>query len=295
MVGSAPRAAVSHLMAAFADWEAISNVLAAADLNLRPDELLRVIDPLSGRLRQTPLTEGEAAISEVALSPHYIADVEPVIGLAWREHLGLLAVERQLTQRMIATLSRSSSWADEADHIEINAALEVVLNAHGDVDERLAEGEELHEFASRHSDIDALLEHLGEQPAFLIRFPKFGVRTTWRSKLGGTTPLPDFEISTNFVQSVVAMNYMNEPRRAAACLRAMALIVADRRDAVAGHPERRGAGANNPVVRDGRGYAVQRTYLAQHSPNAHRMFWIDAPTPHFLNVGGHEASPTLKA
>lgn len=97
----------------------------------------------------------------------------------------------------------------------------------------------------------------------------------------------------HFADSVKQMKYAQGNRRAGALLRAMAKIASGQAAELPGHRERRGKGANNQALLADDGCVVERSYLAQKSPNAHRLFWVRRPVPHMLNIGGHDSKPML--
>jgi hypothetical protein len=294
IVGSTPLAAKHALLADLADWDAVSEMLDNARVGIRPDELFRIIDPLTGRLAATPLQHGEAALSDITLSPSYRRPPSNgEVAQRWEEHLALLALERTLRGRPIAVLSGEKLWDTPCDRIEIEGTLDLLLDGNGDLDEQMSEGERVREFAKRLSCVNDLFTHLASEPCLLIEYPRFGASVIWRERLGCQQSLAPFEIGPGLLASIRMMNYLHEPRRATACLRAMALIAGGQRDVLSGHAERDGAGAGNATLRDPEGHLVHRTYLAQNSPNAHRLFWVNAQPPRFLNVGGHDSRPAL--
>jgi hypothetical protein len=291
IAGSVPPLGAASIHEAFADWDALNERLARAGVNLRADELLRIVDPFLGRLARSPLEHHEAVISAVRTAPPYTAPVDAPTSAEWHDHLGCLAVQKALSPRPAAVVSRGSNWSDDSVHIQVEATVDLLFDGFGEEDDQFSETG-VREYLARVETITDVYTLLCEHPGLLIAHPALGALATWHGKLHETDPIGDFRLGPNFERSLQVMNYANDHRRAGACLRAMAIVAGGRGASLPGHAERDGAGGNNPVLRQG-GHVVQRTYLAQNSPDAHRMFWIDAPTPVFLNVGGHEAAPSL--
>lgn len=291
IAGSVPPSGAAVIHEAFADWDALNQRLARAGLNLRADELLRVVDPFLGRLARSPLERHEAVVSAVGTAPSYTAAVAPATASEWHDHLGCLAVQMALSSQPAATVSRSSNWSHESAHIEVEASVDLLLDASEEEDDQFAQTG-VREYLTRVETVTDVYALLCEHPEALIAYPSLGAVATWYGKLQKVDPIGDFRLGPSFERSLRQMNYTRDSRRASACLRAMAIVAGGRGGSLPGHAERDGAGGNNPVLRKA-GHVVQRTYLAQNSPDAHRMFWLDAPVPVFLNVGGHDSAPEI--
>jgi hypothetical protein len=257
-------------------------------------DLLRIASEMAGRLAgefDQPL--GEVLLDDVTLSPTYAPREFPEEHAAeFAEFIGYAACAKQDGVDLVMLVGPAASWTGEATSIEVRAS--ILYRDSGDGDDQDKDGlGVVHACLTRTGTSTGILADLCEYPCRLIEHLEVGVRAFWVGTVNGDPEQVEFKIAADFENSLRQLGYQTNPRYAAACLRVMALIAGGRSQDVAGHPERDGAGGNNPTLTDAAGNTVHRSYLAQNSPNAHRLFWIRTQPPIFLNVTGHEGRPRI--
>jgi hypothetical protein len=209
------------------------------------------------------------------------------------EHLGRAAVRRGDAGEDVGVLTRDSSWLQKGDTIEVEGAIALRQIGPGNVAEPAAKDAAVRELLQLWPDQRSVLSALAQQPSALMTHLTCGMHAYLVGIMGEDDIELPMTFGPQFARSLDSLRYSRDKRRAGALLRVLAMIASGRACELAGHRERVGAGASNPIVCDAEGYEVQRTYLAQNSPNAHRLFWVKRPVPHALNVGGHDARPML--
>jgi hypothetical protein len=295
LAASCPAESRREAYGQWCDYPTISAKLAAQDCPLSVHDLLRVLDAVLGRLRDDPLPNGyDVLFGRVDCIPSYApagasrSRLSDVI-----EHLGRAAVCRAHTKNDVGVLTRESSWSSRSETIAIDGT--IVLRQVGDnePEDPTPDDGAFRELLHVWTDAEGLLKTLAQRPCTLLSHPSFAVRAHAVGMMGCDDGEVSITFGPAFADSVAKLNYVRDERRAAALLRTMTMLALGRAAEVPGHRERKGSGANNAVVEDREGFEIERSYLAQKSPNAHRLFWVRRPVPHILNVGGHESRPIL--
>ncbi len=292
---SCPTNCLQEIYELWSDHRRVADALAVQACPLDAHDLLRVLDTIIGRFIADPLPVGhEVMLENIVCTPAYCPPAATPGAIAtFVEYLGRLAVRRTNVDVEGGVITRDESWSHSSDDIEVEGIV-----ALRELDDGALEEPESHDAAVREllhvwRDPASVIRVLSKQPCALMSHLEFGVRAYWLGEMGGDERELPITFGADFTESVEYMNYARDSRRAGALLRVMAKIAAGRAQDVPGHLERKGPGANNPVMTDADGYKVERSYLARNSPNAHRLFWVRRPVPHMLNVGGHESRPIL--
>jgi hypothetical protein len=157
-------------------------------------------------------------------------------------------------------------------------------------------GETLHKWIHRWDAPSEITQCLRESPLTLIAYPQYGVDAMAERVFRGQAFQLSYAISDTFVASLEAKTYGSSPGRLAACFRAMAFIAAGRAGALTSlkaHAQHEKEGGGSRPLRDARGRTLYRGYLANNTPNAHRIVWWGGAKPEFVAVLGHDESPPI--
>jgi hypothetical protein len=273
----------------------IAKALAEQECPLGVHDLLRVLEAIMGRLLSDPTPEDQQVLlDDLSCTPEYCPpDASAHRVKAMIEHLGGLAVQRARSQVDGGVITRESSWSHRSTNVAIEGIVVLQQMGEGPLEEPDPEDSPVRELLPLWRDPAEIMKVLASQPCKLMPYLKFGVRTYWVGAMNEDCRDLLLTFGPDFANSIQHMNYANHGGRAGTLLRVMAKIAAGQAADVVGHPERKGAGASNEIVTDKDGYQVERSYLAQKSPNAHRLFWVKRNIPHMLNVGGHKSKPIL--
>lgn len=258
-------------------------------------ELARIAGEIAARLIDTVDLGGtEILLDQIVTDPAYAPDQIPgPLREEFEEHLADAAFAHQECALHVGVLSPPDSWSRPSDAVLVEASVLGREIPDSEMQEPEGPESELRVFLPRSEAVTEVLKAACAHPCFLVQNLEFGVKAYYAGVLGGDPSDLDFEVGPHLAESIQSMNYSCDPRYAAKCLRAMALIAAGRGQELNGHIERRGAGGNNEFFKDDAGNNVWRTRLAEHSSDANRLFWVSKDAPRFLNVGGHESSPRL--
>jgi hypothetical protein len=209
---------------------------------------------------------------------------------------GDAAVQRRDAGAVVGVVAAARSWPDESPLLVEG---EIAL---WEVDNELAEPDEGERFVREYVGVWVDEQDLHQQylsaPAELLDHLAVAVRVAYHTAAGAPlSPEREFGISAGFASTLRAMNYdvVGNRGRLLTCLRAMAMIAACRAAEVSGleaHFHKVKAAGGEPL-RDSSGRRLYRGYLAQHSPNAHRLFWWEGAKPEFLGIAGHDDPPPL--
>ncbi|MEA2358222.1 MAG: hypothetical protein QOI62_1482 [Solirubrobacteraceae bacterium] len=278
----------------WSDYQAISAWLHASGSPLGVEDLVRVLEAVRGRLAVDPLPAGhDVLLDAVDVTPNYVpSELGADLRGLFVEHLGLVGYRRLVDRLPAGVVTATSSWTG-AGEIAVEAEIQMRSTPNEPDHEPRGDDRFLRELLFAWVAPKELFELLAEYPCSLMGHLAVGVRAIWQGGMGEDPRELSFRLGPRLGSSIDAMNYSREPRRAKACLRTMAMIAGGRQADVPGHRERAGAGGNNRVITDNTGRTLHRSYLAQSSPNAHRLFWWDGPEPEFINVGGHDAAPMI--
>lgn len=257
-------------------------------------ELARMAEEVSARLSQeVPSPRSAPLLDEVSIAPVYTSASISGDGVKDLEvHFAEAACAGRDGADQLGVLSPDECWAEPAEHILVEGE---VLARH-DPDEELVEDEReesaVREFMKRSREVHDLYSQCYELPCALIQHLELGIRATYLVGFNGDPDGLKFQLAPSLRSSLKDMNYRHLAGNARRCLRLMTLIAAGRGHELQGHEERVGKGPNDEILRVD-GDPVIRTYIANHTPNAHRLFWIRRPTPVLLNVTGHEGRPAI--
>ena len=258
-------------------------------------EMARLAAETLGRLHDSPtFSRGAPLLDHVRCTPKYEADrLSQDERLALEENVAEAGCCKGEGNAHVGLLSSESAWSEPASHVLVEA--DIVARddpAFGLVEPASAEVG-IREFLPRSDSIDEVLARCCEFPSILIGYPEFAVEAFWVSVFGGSVDSLDFEVGSDFEASVQAMNYLNEEGLARTCLRVMTRIASGQAGEIEGHRERQGSGPSDPPLCDRHGVPVMRAYLANHTSDPHRLFWLRSERPKFLNVTGHEGRPAI--
>ncbi len=258
-------------------------------------EMARLVAETSERLHDAPeFAAGHPLVDHIRCTPQYAPN-------------GLAQSERQDFEVTVAEagcvraegiphagiFGPSSHWGQPGSSVLVEAEiLARDIPELGPV-ETSGSDAQIREFVPLSESIDEILGHCCEYPGKLMSHPEFAIQAYWTAVLHGSAVALDFEVGPDFVSSAMGMNYQNEDGLARTCLRVMARIAAGYAADVEGHRERQGPGPNDPPLSDSDGTPVMRAYLANHTSDPHRLFWLRGKRPKFLNVTGHEGRPAV--
>lgn len=292
---SCPAKCQRELYALWSDYNSVASALAAQACPLDVHDLLRVLDALLGRLDSGPLPAGREVVLEgVTCFPLYgPPDMDPRCVEAVVEHLGCVAMRRVETQENTGVITRDSSWSHPSEDVAVEGNIALRQLGDGPLEEPEPSSAAVRELLRVWREPYDVMVALAHEPCQLMSYIEFGVRAYAVGVMGHEGSAVQLTFGSDFRDSVEQMKYARHRGRAKALLRALAMIATGRSADVPGHREREAPAGNSPIVTDDDGYEVERSYLSQKSPNAHRLFWVRRPVPHVLNVGGHESRPLL--
>lgn len=290
-----PQKAREAVYGHWANYDWIVTALRNQDSALGYPDVIRLLELLVSRLDLDPLPAGyDAIVDDPGCSPAYEPDVfDEDVHAAMTAFLARVGLRRHLTGEPVGFVTQSESGTVEHAAVVIEGSIALLEEPDRDVDTPDVRAAALREHLRVLLSPRDVMEALAERPCALLAHLPFGVRVHRVGAMGLEDEDLQITLGPHFLESIARMNYRRDERRARALLRVMALIASGQAAYVPGHRERAGSGPNNRIVVDAEGFEVERTYLAQRSPNAHRLFWSRRPTPHFLNVGGHDAGPSL--
>lgn len=265
---------------------------------LTHQDLLQVLEQLSGRLVNEALPPNEEVVfTRVATEPEYS---HPRLGHQSGDiehHLAAVALCRRDRARPSSVITSSVSWNRSCDTIAVEAEIGLLISQAIE-SEPSGDAALIRELLAGVTTISALYGFLNKHPCALCMYPRLAVVAAYVAELGGEARELAFEVGDAFCASLRCMNYERQPGRAATCWRTMAFVAAGRESelqSLQAHPHRQGTGAGARPVSDDVGRVLMRGYLAQKSPNAHRVFWWSGASPEFVGIGGHDSGPPVQA
>lgn len=278
-------------------YQPISALLAETGSPLAHQDLVRLCEQLRGRLLDGAAPHGgDVLLDQAVCRPDYQPpELAPVDRELFIEHLGTVAAFKDQDSTLATVITRPGSWSDPASAIEVSAVVALRIGPTGLAEEPCEDDAIVREFLSAWRDPTDAYLGFASCPCELIGDPVRAVKA-FAVKLGLDPPPLRFKVAPGFRDTLIGMGYRSTPGRAATCWRTMAMIAAGRAGDLTGlaaHPHRSGDGGDAPAVKDKAGRILYRGYLAQSSPNAHRIFWWSGRDPEFVGVAGHDDAPPL--